>query len=812
MELWCRPHPVGPPPGCKAVAKCRAAGEDSSANPGLALTRMKEAMAESLTPTQRLAVEHFEGPLMVLAGPGSGKTRVITHRIARLLQQGVAAEQILALTFTNKAAREMSDRVQRLLGGTRVRVSTFHRFCARLLRRFPDGAGLKENFTILDQSDQVRLVREIMKQEGLDTVFHDPGRVLNRISRARNDLISASEFRRRFGERVGDPLDAVVYEVFGRYEQKVLAQNAVDFDDLLLHVVRMLEDDESLRDQLDQQFRFVLVDEYQDTNLAQYRIVRSISQQYPNLCATGDPDQSIYGWRGARPDNIACFERDFPSVRVVSLDQNFRSTQSIVRCADQLISRNYRPHRGPLVTSNPEGSTVRLVVFENQDEEAAGIAREIAERVAEGDRCFSDFAIFYRVNALSRTLETALSRERIPFQVAAGFSFYERAEIRDLISYLRLIENQADDSALLRIINRPIRGIGARSVQRLSDYAQKHGISLFEAISQSDRISELTARSRRPLKAFADLIGRLNHQSADGHVAPVLERLIVEIDYLSLWKEASDEVDVDRLANVHELISAARQFDAAGEQPDSDPPSLQGFLELACLSSEVDNLDEEQGVVTLMTMHAAKGLEFPAVFIVGVENGLIPHERAVRNGDPASFEEERRLLFVGVTRAMQELTMTQTMERTFRGSRRSTISSPFLAEIEDVIERSCDAARSGDDGFSEAPMMPEEPDTRLQEARRRFQIAQSLPQRPLLITAADLETRQQAGAGGEIAGEPTFTMGMHVRHPRFGRGVITAVSPASRRSTVTVRFENSAHSETFVAGKCPLQPVGIQNR
>ena len=766
-------------------------------------------MEQSLTDAQRRAVEHVEGPLMVLAGPGSGKTRVITQRIVRLLQQGVGPDEILALTFTNKAAREMADRVQRLLGHSRVRVTTFHRFCSSLLRRWPECAGLKQNFSILDHGDQVSLVRRIMKEEGLDTGFHEPSSVLNRISRLRNDLIDAEEFRRRFEQRAGDTLDAIIYQVFPHYEQTVLQQNSVDFDDLLLHVVKMLQNDEPLRSVLDNQYRFVLVDEYQDTNLAQYFIVRGLSQEYPNLCVTGDPDQSIYGWRGARPENLGAFERDFPDVTVVSLDQNFRSTERIVQCADQLISHNRRPHRGQLFTLNPPGDGVCLDVYESAEREAEGIAESIARRVADGERGYSDFAIVYRVNALSRPLETALARFQVPYQVASGFSFYERAEIRDLIAYLRLIENHSDDTALERIINRPIRGIGARTMTLLTEFARRERISMYEAAVRADEVSGLTGRSRGPLAAFVDLISRLHQMSGDGLVAPVLERLIADIDYLSLWKEDADSVDVDRQANVHELISAARQFDATAEDETGEIPSLQGFLELASLSTEVDNLDSTQGRVTLMTMHAAKGLEFPVVTIIGVENGLIPHERAVRNGDPSSFEEERRLLFVGITRAMQELILTQTTERVFRGSRRTTISSPFIGEIETVVTRRNQCrTESRDFGFpagwqaTSAAMASNE---RLEEARRRFAAAQQNPQRPLLMTAAQLENTRTAGSHSASL---TFSEGMLVRHPRYGRGVVTAVSPASTRSTVTVKFETDDRCETFVAGKCPLQPLG----
>ena len=782
----------------------------------------------SLTDAQHQAVEHFEGPLLVLAGPGSGKTRVITHRIVRLLQRGVQPDQILALTFTNKAAREMGARIERLLGGMRVRVSTFHRFCSRILRRWPERVGLKENFTILDHSDQVTLIRHIMKEEKLDTVFHDPGRVLSRISRARNDMITSEIFRQQFEQRVGNPLEAIVYQVFPLYEARVRQQNAVDFDDLLLHVVRLLEEDELIREQLDHHFRFILVDEYQDTNFAQYRIVQAMSQLYPNLCATGDPDQSIYGWRGARPGNISTFERDFPEVEIVSLDQNFRSTKRIVQCADQLISHNRRPHRGRLTTANPEGADVRLLLYEDADSEADGIATEIAARVKAGARTYSDFAIFYRVNALSRLFETALSRHQIPFQVAAGYSFYERAEVRDLVAYLRLIENHADDSAMERILNRPARGIGNTSLLRLRDHAQKYGVSLFDAACEASSVNGLNGRSRKAVEGFVDLIRKLHEQSADGRVAPLIERLIADIDYLSLWREESDEVDIDRAANIFELISAARQYDAAGEfdaddEIDAgaddelfsplpggahDPPSLQGFLELATLSNEADSVDPDRGAVTMMTLHASKGLEFPAVYVIGIESGLIPHERAVREGDPASFEEERRLLFVGITRAMQELTLTQTSERTFRGMRRATISSPFIPELHGAISRESSVATVPQ--ITAAVL-----DQHLEKARRRFAATQAVRDRKLIMTASELAAKNEQSALADSTGTdhvstlPAFRAGMQVRHPRYGRGVITEISGGSHRGTVTVHFENDNETHTFVASRCPLQPIGL---
>ena len=791
-------------------------------------------MSSQLTAAQQAAVEHTEGPLLVLAGPGSGKTRVITHRISRLLDTGAAADQILALTFTNKAAREMSERAGRLTGGSRVQVSTFHRFCARLLRRWPERVGLKANFTILDQSDQTAIIRRIMKDLNLDSSVHEPGRVLARISRARNDMITSGEFQRRFEQRVSGPIDAAVCMVFPEYERRVREQNSVDFDDLLLHVVQMLQEEPELRSILDEQFRWILVDEYQDTNFAQYQIVHAMSQDYRNLCVTGDPDQSIYGWRGARPANISAFERDYPERAVVSLDQNFRSTGRIVRCADRLISSNRRPHRGRLTTSNPDGSPVRLTIFADGEAEADGIAQEILAEVTAGRREFRDFAIFYRVNALSRLFETSLARHQIPCQVAAGYSFFERAEVRDLVAWLRLIENNADDAAFERVINRPTRGIGETSLLRLRNYATRERISLFQAALQAKSVQGLSARTVKAMLGFTDLIQRLHTLSADGRVAPLLERLITEIDYMALWKDDNEEPDEDRAANVYELISAARQYDGsapnedddqtipAPADPTADPPSLQGFLEIATLSSEVDSINSEHGAVTLMTLHASKGLEFPCVYVSGLETGLIPHERSLRDGDPAALEEERRLLFVGITRAMHSLTLTQTSSRFFRGTRRTTISSPFLREIGGELELSSGTTSRSHSGRmppdSPAPTPSAQLDDRLSQARRRFDEAlQRGKARPLLMTGTQLAglnapptDTASADVTDDAPGSHGYRPGMLVRHPRYGRGTITEVSGGSHRATVTVEFEGESEPHSFVASRCPLQPVGLQ--
>ena len=755
----------------------------------------QEGSTRTLTDAQRAAVEHFEGPLLVLAGPGSGKTRVITHRIARLIQRGVPASAILALTFTNKAAHEMAARVQSLVSGHRVLVSTFHRFCSRLLRTWPEDVGLRSGFSIFDRTDQIRLVRRIMKDCDYDTVHFEPRKILNRLSRARNELVTAEIFRRRYEQRVGDPVDAVICDVFPHYEQQLLNQNAVDFDALLLHVVDILTSSPDRRERLDEQFRFILVDEYQDTNLAQYRILTGLSQNFANICATGDPDQSIYGWRGARPDNIAHFERDFDDVEIIMLDENFRSTAAIVDCADQLIAFNSRRHPRKLTTPNPQGVPVRLRQFADGDMEADVIAAEISQAVRTGKRRYADFAVFYRINALSRSTETALSRHGVPFQVAAGVSFYDRAEIRDLIGYLRVIENPADETALIRIINRPARGIGERTLLKLRNFAAQHGITMFAAASRCDEVPALTRRRCKPLEAFTDLIERLHVASAEKSVSWVIEQLLAEIDYLSLCCDQNAEVDQDRAANVYELISAARQYEQLMDE-DEEGPSLQGFLELASLTSEVDSVDPSRGAVTLMTIHAAKGLEFPVVYVLGLESGLIPHDRAVKNGEPAAFEEERRLLFVAVTRAEEELHLTRTFERSFQGKRQSTIPSNFLQEM------------PLDYGENLVPSLTSSaPDEQLQRARERYHNAPPNSQKPAVMSGSEL-LRQHRRSSPVTDQQSMFAVGSTVRHPQYGRGIVISSTGGTGRATVTVRFESVSHEQTFVAGHCPLQPVG----
>ncbi len=760
-----------------------------------------------LTPSQQLAVEHVDGPLLVLAGPGSGKTRVITRRIAHLIEQGVDPRQILAITFTNKAATEMGTRLADILPGCRVGVrpplgvwvSTFHRFCARQLRQRAEAVGLAANFTIFDTADQRQLIKQTLRELDIDAVHYPPARIASRISRAKNDLQTADAFARRFQESIGDHMQAVVARVYPKYQQALLNSNAVDFDDLLLHVVTLLSENPELRRELDARFRYVLVDEYQDTNSAQYRIVAALSQDHPNLCVTGDPDQSIYGWRGARIDNILRFEADYPTARVVRLEQNFRSTGRILRAAEGLITHNTYRKAKSLVTDNAEGTPVELLCFRDGKHEADFVAREIRRLVSSGERRWADFALFYRVNALSREMERALTRHRVPYQIAAGVEFYERAEIKDMLAYLRLIYNPHDSGAFQRIVNRPLRGIGKTTQTRLAKWAASEGVNLLEAAGRADQVPKLSKRAVGALKHFAEMLDDFSRDQI-GSIETLIETVINRTAYTAAWRESESEQDHERLANVDELRTAARQYD----REFNDESTLEGFLEMSSLAGDVDSLDETAGAVTLMTLHAAKGLEFPVVYILAVEHGLIPHERSVRHDDLRELEEERRLLFVGMTRAEEQLFLTQTVSREFRGRRLTTVPSEFLQETELALN---------DQTGESSVARPEPSDGRGRHSGGtppRPSKTQSVPprpeDRPLLTTAADLLNGTRNSA--EIS--QGFAVGMTVRHPHYGLGTVVTIGGFAKRRTVTVEFEQDDRSETFIAAKCPLQPVGIR--
>jgi DNA helicase-2/ATP-dependent DNA helicase PcrA len=783
--------------------------------------------ATALNSSQWEAVNCLHGPLLVLAGPGSGKTRVIARRIVRLIEEGVAPGQILAITFTNKAAGEMASRVESLLPGRNVWVSTFHRLCARLLRRDAAAVGLAPNFTILDTADQAQLIKGILTDLNADAKHFKPGRILHRISQAKYHLQSPEMFAAAAQERRGDQLDRLVSRIYAVYEEMLLKANAVDFDDLLMHVCRLLMENEEIRAELDHRYRYIMVDEYQDTNLPQYQIVRALSHDYPNLCATGDPDQSIYGWRGAEIGNILRFEHDFPGVRVVRLEQNYRSTKAILRAADSLIGHNLRRKEKSLFTENPEGEPVEQLCFDDHRQEAEGVVQTLWGIAAGQQRPWSDFAIFYRINALSRELERALARNRIPYQVAAGVAFYERSEIKDLLAYLRLIHNPADRAAFLRVVNTPVRGIGKGTVARLADWADRQGSILLEAARHAGEFPGLSARGTASLQRFAGMIDELARTNC-GVVAELIDAILERTHYGAEWRGSDVETDIQRAANIDELRNAAAQYDRQHAQD----PSLGGFLEETALVADVDSIDDSAGAVTLMTLHAAKGLEFPVVFIIAVEDGLLPHERATREGSRDEIEEERRLLFVGTTRAEERLFVTRANVRTMHGKDYPSPPSRFLHEMqlsftrfvvadhvadeideagsadEDGLSATGNAARRDETGPAGAaeradPVVTgsghtDDPRRSLGDAKRR-----RTPGGSLLTTGADLLN----GTSKPVDFPLTFIVGMTVRHPQLGLGRVTEAQGTGKWRTVTVAFQ-SGEPVSFVVHKCPLQPVG----
>lgn len=729
-----------------------------------------------LTPAQRDAVTHVDGPLLVLAGAGSGKTRVITRRVANLLRQGIAGENVLALTFTNKAAGEMRERIEALAPKAGVWVGTFHSLCARLLRSYAPLVGIDRGYTIYDQGDRLRAVKQAMERLDLDGVTVTPERVDAAISRAKNDLVTPDVLTKR----ARDHVDTIVAKVYRTYQERLRESSAVDFDDLLVHVVTILKTHPEVRAQLDARFRYVLVDEYQDTNLAQYAIVRALSVDHPNLCVTGDPDQSIYGWRGANLNNILEFEHDFPGCRVVKLERNYRSTKNILRVADHLIRFNTRRKAKALTTENPSGAPVVLTTYTNESDEARGVASKIVELVQEGDHAFGDIAVFCRVTALTRNFEMAFRAAKVPYQVVGGVSFYERQEVKDVLAYLNLLANPKDDIAFLRVVNVPPRGLGKTSLDHLSERARALGIPLLAMAREASAVPGLKDKAARGLRDFGLLMDELS-ALRDHTAEEVTRKLLALTGYRDHLAEDAKGGGEERLANIDELVSAAREFDR--EHPGA---SILDFMEEISLASSVDRWKDESGAVTLMTLHAAKGLEFPAAFVVGLEQGILPHSRA--NEDTKELEEERRLLFVGITRAERELFLSHCRVREFRGQRLATIPSTFLGELPEEAMTFRDLSET--ETFSREPA-----------AWRRPDVRPAPPREFRLTTAAEL-----AGAPSTSANLDAFQPGVSVLHPQYGIGRLVAVDGAGPNRKGRVAFTVGGE-RTFVLAKSPLRPV-----
>jgi DNA helicase-2/ATP-dependent DNA helicase PcrA len=709
-----------------------------------------EVYLADLNPAQREAVLATEGPVLVVAGAGSGKTRVLTHRIAHLVAAcGVKPNEILAITFTNKAANEMKTRLETILGDTarRMWVMTFHAACGRILRREAPRLGYRSNFTIYDQADQVRLVKACLEELDRDPKRFPPRGIHAQVSMAKNQLVGPEEYK----QRVDSFYDQTVADVYDLYQRRLFASNAVDFDDLLMLTVDVLERFPEALTRWQKAFRYVLVDEYQDTNHAQYRLLQLLAGKHGNVFAVGDPDQSIYAFRGADIRNILEYERDFGGARLIALEQNYRSTNAVLRAANAVIANNRERKPKNLWSELGDGDPVRIVEVEDEHAEARFVAAEIAALAEEGF-AGSEIAVFYRTNAQSRVLEDVLVRQEVPYQVIGGPRFYERAEIKDLIAYLQVVDNAYDAVSLTRIANRPRRGIGDASLARLASFADAQGISLWEALARPDEAGVGAA----PLKAvqrFRVLFESLMAGALELSVPDLVERVLERSGYLAAL-EAERTIEAQgRIENLLELVGVAREY-----QETAAEPSLSEFLQQISLYSDQDAISEEQSLVTLMTLHNAKGLEFRAVFLIGMEEGVFPHSRSL---EEQGLEEERRLSYVGLTRAKERLVLTHAAARSLWGSRGYNLPSRFLDELpQDEIER--DRLRPASwSGYGAPTVAP----------KRSF---------------------------------PELSTGDSVRHSTLGEGIVTRIEADG---VVTVRFADDGIERRLMLEYAPLERI-----
>ena len=635
------------------------------------------SLLTGLNKEQQQAVQHTEGPLLILAGAGSGKTKVLTVRIAHLLAQGVNPYEILAITFTNKAAKEMKSRVEGLVGdvANRIWLSTFHSFCAKFLRFEIDSfLGYNSNFTIYDTSDSQAVIKAALKALNLDDKYYPVGAMIAAISDAKNKLLFASDFRKQ----ARDFYQQKVADVYEYYERELRKNNALDFDDLLLVAVKLLQSNATVLDKYSHRFRYVMIDEYQDTNHAQYLLAKLLASHWKNIAVVGDADQSIYAWRGADIQNILDFEKDYPNCTSIKLEQNYRSTKIILDAANAVIDNNEgRPEKN-LWTDKTEGAKIQHFTAQSEHEEAAFIGDTIAKKHDIHDVPYGDMAILYRTNAQSRVLEEALIKRALPYTMVGGTKFYDRKEIKDVLAYLRVLYNPFDDLSLLRIINVPKRSIGATTVAKLQEYARANGTSLFMTLTQLHLIDSIKGKTKEKLEEFGILIFTLVSEMENRTVLDILESILDRTGYLAQLEESTDPQDQARAENIGELLSVAKDFQ------DTNPSgTVEDFLEQVALVNDVDSFEQEEAKVTLMTLHAAKGLEFPIVFLCGLEEGLFPHSRTLMN--PEEIEEERRLAYVGITRAEKELYISNATTRTVFGRTSSYLPSRFIDEIPEEL-------------------------------------------------------------------------------------------------------------------------------
>lgn len=737
-----------------------------------------DSITNDLNPKQQEAVNCLQGPLLIMAGAGSGKTKVLTCRIANLLAHGVSPYSILAITFTNKAAAEMRDRVDRLIGpaARSVWLSTFHSFCARFLRAEIQITGVyKNNFVIYDAADAKVLIKKCLKELNLDEKQYPPNSIQNQISNAKNILMGPHNFSKNaetfFQKKVAD--------VYALYDKKLKENNALDFDDLLMITVAILDEHKEVREKYQQRFNYILVDEYQDTNTAQYELTRLLAEKHHNLCVVGDADQSIYGWRGADISNILNFEKDYPEATVIKLEQNYRSTKNILAAANAVIKNNLNRKPKNLWTENCEGEKITTYLADNEIDEANFVALTVLKNKTLFNKAFSDIAVLYRTNAQSRALEEGFMREGIPYTMVGGLKFYERKEIKDIIAYLRVIYNPLDTLSLLRIINVPKRGLGETSIGRISEYAALNNLSFIDVISSTEYLSEIkgvTARVIKPLEEFSVFIFEMMNKQNSMPLSEFIEEILDKSGYIKELEAGDGKIENEsRIENLQEFVSVAKDFENSDEEA-----TLENFLAHISLISDIDNADLDDDKVTLMTLHAAKGLEFPVVFMTGMEEGIFPHSRTLM--EPMELEEERRTCYVGITRAQTKLYMTYARSRLIFGRQTFGMPSRFLKEIPDEYLDGGQPSRT----YQAKPSIP----SKLSNPSKPSGTIYSSAIKPKSDNFGQPKPAAPKNNGPLIKPDTSiiWKVGDKARHSKFGVGTVVEVKGAGEETQVKIAF------------------------
>lgn len=740
---------------------------------------------DSLNNKQQEAVFLTEGPLLILAGAGSGKTRVLTHRIAYLIEEkSVNPWNILAITFTNKAAGEMRERVDNLIGfgAESVWVSTFHSMCVRILRRYADRIGYTNSFTIYDTDDQKTVMKEVCKKLQIDTKNLKEKAILGKISACKDELIGAEQFLKETQNDFGMKKIAMAYS---EYQKQLKSNNAMDFDDLIFKTVELFRMNPDVLESYQERFKYIMVDEYQDTNTAQFKLISLLAGKYRNLCVVGDDDQSIYGFRGANINNILDFEKIFNDAHVIKLEQNYRSTQNILDAANQVISNNYGRKSKTLWTDNGEGEKINFTAYNTGFDEANGIVSDIKTKVEERKYDYRDIAILYRTNAQSRALEEKFVQNNIPYRVFGGVNFYARKEIKDILAYLKTIDNATDDVAVKRIINVPKRGIGQTTIDRVSIYADENEISFYDALRDARNISTISKGASK-IEPFTNMIQMLRSKASVYSVTELVEDVVEDTGYIQYLKDTETEDEVEqRVENINELITKAKNYDDTAEEP-----TLSGFLEEVALVADIDNLDENTNRVVLMTLHSAKGLEYPVVYLAGLEDGLFPSYMTITSEDPNALEEERRLAYVGITRAMKELNLSAAKQRMIRGETQYNKVSRFVKEIPRNLLK-VDGKETSERRVSKENRVKKDESV----FKRNTPVRTPVRTNYSSLSSSNIFDKTPSGNKATLS----YGIGDNVKHIKFGIGKVVDIKDGGRDYEVTVDFDTAGTKKMFAS-------------